>query len=618
MPSPLSPLPVTARQPAFHLLLIVAIGLFAYSDSFIVPFVFDDRWTIVTNPQIRDLSRFFTDPAIFAAFPRRFLGFLTLALNYRLGGLEVAGYHAVNLALHLATALLLYRFCGLLLDLRSAGASCATRLAMLLPPLLFVAHPVQTQAVTYVTQRFSVLATLLYLLSCTLYLSFRRRREAGIPLRRLGPWYGGALLAGLCAMFAKEIAFTLPLAICLLECALFRGTLRQRLCRLGPFLALLSVIPLLTLLSGGHEQELAVLGGASAASSLPTRDAYLTTQPAVLVTYLRLLLLPVNQTLDYDFPLYRSLLAPKVLAGIGLAAALLAAAAMLFRRSMKEPSEDGTPFARQAAIGICWFFLTLAVETIVPLADVINEHRLYLPSIGMALVAGAAAGALAERFSPRPVIAAAVVIVLLLAIATWQRNLTWGDELLLWSDAAAKAPGKARPHYNLGVVLSRRGLLDAAESEFRAALAIDPRHARARYNLGVIRASRGEYAAAQSDYEAALALDPALAEAHNALGSLRAATGNLAQAIASYREAIRLDPSLADARNNLGAALAADGKANAAIVEIESAVRLNPENADYRRNLARAYDLLGLREKAALERARADALKDQSGKRARY
>ncbi|MBI5657562.1 MAG: tetratricopeptide repeat protein [Geobacter sp.] len=617
MPSPLSPLPVTARQPAFHLLLIVAIGLFAYSDSFIVPFVFDDRWTIVTNPQIRDLSRFFTDPAIFAAFPRRFLGFLTLALNYRLGGLEVAGYHAVNLALHLATALLFYRFCGLLPDLRSAGASTATRLAMLIPPLLFVAHPVQTQAVTYITQRFTLLAALLYLLSCTLYLDAGRKREAGEPPRRIAPRYGGALLAGLCAMFAKEIAFTLPLAICLLECALFRGTLRQRLCRLGPFLALLPVIPLLTLLSGGHEQELAVLAGAPAASSLPAREAYLFTQPAVLVTYLRLLLLPVDQTLDYDFPLYRSLLAPPVLAGIGLAAALLAAAAMLFRRSMKEPNGESALFARQAAVGICWFFLTLAVESIVPLADVINEHRLYLPSLGMALVAGAAAGAMAERFSPRPVIATAAAIVLLLATAAWQRNLTWGDELLLWSDAAAKAPGKARPHYNLGVVLSRRGLLDAAENEFRQAIAIDPRHARARYNLGVIRASRGEYAAARSDYEAALALDPALAEAHNALGSLRAATGNLEGAISSYRQALRLDPTLADARNNLGAALAATGRTEAAIIEIESAVRLNPENAAYHDNLARAYDLLGLRKKASLERACADALKEQSNRRAR-
>lgn len=600
MPSPSIPSPVPGRQPAFHLLLIAAIGLFAYSDSFIVPFVFDDRWTIVTNPRIRDLSRFFTDPATFAAFPRRFLGFLTLALNYRLGGLEVAGYHAVNLALHLATALLFYRFCRLLPAPRATGESPATRLAMLIPPLLFVAHPAQTQAVTYITQRFTLLAALLYLLSCTLYLDAGRKREAGEPPRRIAPRYGGALLAGLCAMFAKEIAFTLPLAICLLECALFRGTLRQRLCRLGPFLALLPVIPLLTLLSGGNEQELAVLGGAPAASSLPTREAYLFTQPAVLVTYLRLLLLPVNQTLDYDFPLFHSLLAPPVLAGIGLAAALLTAAAMLFRQS--------TPFARQAAVGICWFFLTLAVEAIVPLADVVNEHRLYLPSIGMALAAGALAAALAERFSPRPVIAMAAAIVLLLATATWQRNLTWGDELLLWSDAAAKTPGKARPRYNLGVVLSRRGLLDAAENEFRAALAIDPRHARARYNLGVIRASRGEYAAARSDYEAALALDPALAEAHNALGSLRAATGNLAQAIASYREALRLDPALADARNNLGAALAATGRTEAAIVEIESAVRLNPDNADYRRNLARAYDQLGLRTKAALERARADAL----------
>ena len=598
------------RQLPLHLLLILSVRFLAYSNSFFSPFVFDDRHTIVTNPFIRHLGAFFTDPAIFISMPRRFLGYLTLALNYRMGGLAVTGYHAFNLALHLATAVLLYCFCRTLCRtpiVTPEGDPPLSLRTSLYAALIFVAHPVQTQAVTYITQRFTVLATLFYVLTALLFLRGRLCTDAGRPIRAVAGWYGGAFAAAICAMLSKEISFTLPLALLLIDCTFFRATTRQRLIRLGPFLSLLALIPLLSLLNGGRAGELAAL--------FRGEHDYLVTQPAVIATYIRLILLPIGQRLDYDYPLYHSLATPRVLAGMLLILTLCALAGLLYRRSRAAGSSPAAGCLRLAAFGICWFFLALGVESVIPLNDLINEHRLYLPSVGGALAAGGVLTILEKRLSRRAVGITVGCVVFLLAATTWKRNLVWSDELLLWSDAVAKAPGKARPHYNLGTVLSRRGLLDAAEHEFRAALAIDPGHAASLYNLGVILAAKGDTAGARADYEAALRLDPGLAEAHNSLGTLYSAEGEQEKAIACYRTAIRLDPDLADPHNNLGAALGANDDLNGALTEIEKAIQLAPDRASYHENLARVYELKGWKAKAVEERQAAARLQGSGRER---
>ena len=200
------------KRPLFAVFLILFLGILVYSNTFHVPFVFDDDGSIINNPDIRDISGFIAAALGFGVFPSRVVGYLTFALNYRFGGLDVTGYHVLNLAIHLANALLVYALVRLTFRTpHLAGSQLAPRAGTvaLLCALLFVVHPVQTQAVTYVVQRLTSLATFFYLLAVVLYAAGRlriedgrkgaedgERREEWGAWRRGLPWLAGAPKSG--------------------------------------------------------------------------------------------------------------------------------------------------------------------------------------------------------------------------------------------------------------------------------------------------------------------------------------------------------------------------------------------------------------------------------------
>ena len=174
----------------FSLVLLALVGIAAYSNSFDVPFTFDDEQAIATNDIIKELSRFSAGQGLHYN-PRRIVGYLSLALNYRYNGLEVFGYHLVNLAIHLAASFLVFALAALVLKTPffrpdptregEGGVPPAWGLLPLVAALLFVAHPIQTQAVTYVVQRFASLATIFYLAAVVCYL--KGRLAAAAPAR---------------------------------------------------------------------------------------------------------------------------------------------------------------------------------------------------------------------------------------------------------------------------------------------------------------------------------------------------------------------------------------------------------------------------------------------------
>jgi tetratricopeptide (TPR) repeat protein len=444
--------------------------------------------------------------------PNRYVGYLTFALNVRLAGLSVVAFRAVNVAVHLANALLVYALVRLAFGaprLSRSRLEPAAGAIALVTALLFAVHPLQTEAVTYVVQRLTSLATLLYLAAAVLWLRLRLRDEAG----RLRGW-GRALAllpvlaAALLAMKTKEIAFTLPFAILLVELALFGWPSRRTLALLGPVLATALVIPL-TLLAAPSPPHLGD-AAATAAGRLGPLE-YLATQLTVIPGYLRLLLLPVGQDFDHDPPGFRSLLAPQVLASAALLLALLALAGWCLRAAARGTAD---PALRLVALGIAWFFLGLAVEsTLVPLADVMVEHRVYLPSAGFFLAAATAGALLALRLAPRrfPVALAAAGAALALALgaATVDRNRVWSDEVTLWSDTARKSPGKARVHLNLGMALYERGRVDEAIGCFLRAVGLRPDYAEAHTNLGVAYGRKGWTDAAAREIALGLRLQAA-------------------------------------------------------------------------------------------------------------
>ena len=586
--------PVSARglcrSPVIHLLLIVIAGCVAYVGTLHFPFVFDDRTSIVENLSIRDMGDFLA--GAWHDQPRRVFGYLTFALNYRFGGLDVTGYHLTNLVIHLLAASLVYWLC--LLTFRTPGAgksrlASAASLVALFAALFFVLHPVQTQAVTYVTQRLASLAGLFFLLAMVLWVRAVQGEEPGSRSGARYCYAGAAGLAALAAILTKETAATLPLAAFLYGRLFFPASPRAMLRRLAPLIVGI-MVPLVawlaTALPGKSSGDLLALarGGAEVG-----RLDYLLTQPPVIVTYLRLILLPVWQNIDHDFPVFHSLSLP-VLGSLLVLLALVAIA----HGGAGIASRGGDQGWRVIAFGIGWFFIALLVESsIIPIDDVLVEHRLYLPLAGFSLAAATTAGYLVASMGSARGVALGLLLFLVLGTLTWRRNQLWSSPVELWRDAVTKSPGKARPHYNLGTSLNDAGVPAAALASLERAVALQPEHADAWHNLGVAHAALGEFAAAIAAYRSALALDSQMWRAQSGLGVALMNIGELEEAIAAYREAVRLAPDSAQARNNLGAACGIMGKRGEAVVHLEEAVRLAPENRLFRENLEKAQGLPG-------------------------
>jgi Flp pilus assembly protein TadD len=493
---------------------VALLGILAYGNSLHGAFVFDDIQQIQDNPAIRQLGRYLAGEAGYLAPPNRFVAYLSFALNHRLGGPAPEGFHLVNLSVHLLNGLLV--FCLVLLSFRTprlresslAGRAPAVAFAA---GALFVTHPIQTQAVSYVVQRITSLAALFYLAAIALYLS-SRLTSSGRWLRRT--LYGLALVAALLAMRTKEIAFTLPLALLLLEWALFGRPPPRQWLGLAPFGAVALVIPLSLLRLGQPVGQ--VIADASAVTRVQatgSRLDYLRTEAAVLATYLRLLVWPSGQNIDHDYPIYVSFLAPRVLRGLLVHASLLALAAWAWLRSSPRAARPVDPAWRLVSVGILLFFLAHLVESsLIPIVDVIFEHRVYLPSVGFFVAVATAGTLLARRLTPARfapwVIGAAAATALLLAGATLARNRVWASDLALWTDAASKSPGKARPWFNLGTALAELGRDAEAVEPMRRAVQLDPGWAKARTQLGGLLILVGRPAEAEPELREALRLQP--------------------------------------------------------------------------------------------------------------
>ncbi|KJU85232.1 conserved hypothetical protein, membrane [Candidatus Magnetobacterium bavaricum] len=587
--------------------LIVVVGIIVYSNTLNVPFVFDDDVNIVQNPLIREFNYYFdpsavnnstADDSVKDFFRTRLVGYLCFAINYALNGYDVKGYHIFNIAIHIANALLVFWLITFILRspyLRSANDRNVPYATALTGALLFVSHPIQTQAVTYLVQRFASLATLFYLLSVVTYFWWRLASYSG--MKRHAP-YVVSIIAAICAMRTKEIAFTLPVIIASAEFLFFRGDVKKRLLHLVPILLTFLVIPL-TILTAGNSFNLATSEG------IPRGD-YLLTQFRVLVTYIRLLCLPVNQNLDYDYPIYRSLFEPAVALSLLFLLAIAALAVALCYISFKGTQDNRRRTGRLVAFGILWFFVTISVESsIVPIEDVIFEHRVYLPGIGFFISLCATIKMFTERLPEKHRMTLMCVIagvVLVLSVATYSRNAVWNDNLTLWQDVVNKSPNKARAHNNLGMYYQQQGDMQKAMEHYKMSSVLKPDYVVAHMNLSRVYAAQGlaveslnEMQMALKSYDEILK-DPRAAGRHKVnaadvagmhytIGSKLARQGIYDKAAAELQAAITLNPSLVEAYVDLGNIYAITGNAQEAIKHYQMALQLRPDSAEAKNNL---------------------------------
>ncbi len=576
-----------------HLLLILLISFAAYSNTFLVPFQFDDKAIIADNPSIGDLhvyvqptslKKYVLWRSVKDFFYTRYIGFLSFSLNYKLNGLDVFGYHVVNFLIHTINGLLVY-FLVLLtqrtqfFNVPGAGYDKNWRtIAALVISLIFVSHPLQTQAVTYIAQRFTSLATMFYLLTLYLYIQFRLSSAS----RMRFVFYILAIASAISAMLTKEISFTLPIMLSIYELFFFKASVRQRLILLCPFLFLMPIIPLQFLHAKGLSETMGNIGATIQLANekgISSAD-YLFTQFRVLVTYIRLMFFPVGQNVDYDYPIFRSFSDLPVLISFFFLASILGIALIFLFRSLHK-SRYAIP-GRVLAFGIFWFFITISIESsIIPIDDVIFEHRMYLPSIGLIVATIASLSMLQEKFSIEGLKARQMTIILFASIiilltgTSYARNYVWHDEISLWEDITQKSPLKARAHCNLGEAYLNIGRYDKAQIQFQTAIKMSPNMWEAHNNLGMTYMNQNKLDDAIKEYLFVLKQNPYFRFTHNNLGLVYLNRGELAKAELYFTNALRLNPAFADAHFNLGATFEQNGRIVDATKEYQVAVNLN-------------------------------------------
>ena len=629
-PTPLDPAP-PRLPPAWGALLVpLLLAAVAYARVLGGEFVIDDAHTVVRSLAVKDLAGFlrshFLQGFLEGARP---VTDLTFALNYAAGGLEPWNYHLTNLVLHLAVVVLAWAFAREVLRLANAPSGEWVAVAV---AGVFAVHPLQSEAVSYVSQRSELLASGLYLATLLLLLAAERR---GLG-RRGAPFVVVALATFLLALGAKPIAATLPGAWLLLVVVVAsparRAALaswRARAIALLPFATLDALFAWRVLRGIGENGE----AGFHVPGLTPVE--YLLTQLRAVVVYLRLLAWPAGQNVDWDFPRSGGLFEPPVmLAGLFLLA-LVGAAVALAVRTRHGEGEDAA-WARVGAFGILWFFLVLSVtSSVLPLVDALVEHRVYLASLGLFLAAAAFVEWWLRRVrapSPRVALGAAAVAVALwsaLAVTLYRRNAVWETSLALWSDAAAKSPRKARPHAgvglalhwlgrneeailpyrraallaqgdsakegsilsDLGTVLLRTGRIDEAVEVLARVVALAPDDSLARASLATALRSRKDLAGAHTHAQLAVLLDPSQGDAWNAFAAVQLEEGDLVGARSSLGRALALDPDAGVHAYDLGLVLERLGERGGACAAWGRALRgrLEPAlRADAERRLKAA------------------------------
>ncbi|MCX6956276.1 MAG: tetratricopeptide repeat protein [Verrucomicrobia bacterium] len=578
--------PVT---PARSLLLAGGFLTFAVVAAYhrVLPFplYFDDVPAIVENETIRHLGRLdkvLSPPLNGSAVTGRPLINLSFALNHALGGTAPAGYHAVNLALHAASTLLLFGLVRRSLRLPALVARFgrdSTTLA-LATALLWAVHPLQTESVTCIAQRTELLVGLFYLL--TLYALVR-----GVAGERPGPWPALGVAACFLGMASKEVMVSAPLLVLVYDRAFVAGSFRaawlaRRHFYLGLAASWLLLVALLVATGGAR--------GAAAGFGLGvTGWSYLLKQCEAIVHYVRLAFWPSPLVVDYGADVVG-----------GPAAVLPQALALLviFGLTLVGLWKN----ARLAFVGL-WFFAILAPSSsVVPLvAQTMAEHRMYLPLAALVTLAVLGCYAAAGKRG--------LLLPLGVAFAfgglTLRRNDDYRSEISLWSVTATQRPFNPRAHANLGAALLKTGAVAEAVRHLAEAVRLKSDYADASQNLATGLLLLGRVDDAIAEFHRLLALTPSSGEAHSNLGLALLQAGRTAEALVHGRAAVRLLPDAANTRYNFAVTLAATGHPAEAVREFEAVLRLEPAHGMAHFGLGRALLTLSRQPEALthLERA---------------
>ena len=537
------------RETAGTIFVLAVLGFLAYSNSFSVPFHFDDQRVIRFNFSLRDLGDW---KNIISSEPFRPLLIATFALNYKIGKADPFSYHVLNLTGHFLAVVLFY----FLLKRNSGhrwipfGAAC-----------LMAVHPLNSEAITYISSRGIVYCAIFYfaaLLSVDSYLRTKRKRF--IPL---------FILFFVCGFLSKEDGALIPLAALLYNFLIF-GVDSVKQHRRFHILTVGFV-----LLGAG----LRIFFHFKFTAQHPhTFLTWILTEITVWLKYLWLAIYPVRLNVDPDVPVI-GFSSPLLWVSITAIGALI----YLFLRVRRT-------HAWFSFWGI-WFFLNLlASSSVIPLVDFMAEHRVYISMFGFcACLSYMAFRLLADNIKNQR--SAPLMVMLLVAfygIATFQRNRVWQSEVSLWYDSMLKSPGKIRPRLNLAGSYFNKRAYDLAIQEYLHVMDLNPGIPECHSGLGISYLRKGEFELAEESFQRALNLKPQLIDPKTGLGMIRFRQGRWEDALLYFqqvysfrRESLQLAYLMSEAYMRLG-------QYSEAIPILQQAIALHPSRADLQQMLEQA------------------------------
>ncbi|MDB4349809.1 tetratricopeptide repeat protein [Omnitrophica bacterium] len=600
---------IKAQTISLSVIVIIILGLAVYANSSNGKFVWDDTHLIKENIYIRNwsnISDIFTKHTRGVAQGKscfyRPLQILTFMVDYSLWRFNVRGYHLTNLILHILTALAVFWLINVLYK---------DAILSLFTGLLFVAHPIHTEAISYISGRADPLASVFLLLSLIFYIKHAHSNSVGA--------YIFMSLSYLLALLSRENSLILPLLLLLYHSA-FRVKVKAK-----GFLSILSITFIYILFRFTVLRQL--LTHVDCPNTLFQR---LPGFFVAVTNYIRLLLVPINLHMEYGNKLF-SLTYPAAIAGILILSFLL-----FYAFSSKRRDSNNLFF-----FSISWFFIALLpASNLYPINAYMAEHWLYLPSIGFFLILARGLLSFLPRVIPVRVIPAKagihtqdrnnsiaismlVVLLIFYSYLTIRQNSYWSEPVALYERTLKYAPESSSSYNNLGIIYGDKKDFEKAIELFKKAIEADPDNTGAYNNLGKVYRSRdrneeaielykkaidlqpesvtahynlgnayrdaGRHREAVDSYKNAIAISPYYVKAHYNLGNIYHTLGRDKEAIASYKKAIAIDPHFVYAYGNLGSAYNAIGKFEEAIAAYKKAVEIDPNDAYAYNNLAAIF-----------------------------
>lgn len=519
---------------------LAIVLLLTYANHFDNGFVFDDSHTIVENAWIRDLRNapaFFSNPETISTLPPnrqyRPLVTLSLAVDYWLaGGLEPLWFHLSTFTWYLVQLGLMFVLVRALFTRSEPGRSHDWLALFAVGWYGF--HAANAETLNYVIARSDVLSTVAVVGALAVYVSFRGRARYLLVI----PVVLGVLVKPTAVMLA-------PILVCYIWLFEKRGSFRAFMSD-RTALSITAAASVAALVTSGLVLYMTpeyVPGGAS-------RFEYAITQPLVLLHYVGNFLLPLRLSADTDWVPIASVLDGWFALGAGFLLALLLLVWVTAR----------VPRMAPIAFGVLWFLLGLApTSSVVPLAEVLNDHRTFLPYIGLVIATAWAIHLAIDRgvqqwpTASRAALLAPLCIVLIggHAVGAYQRNEVWHDAESLWRDVTIKSPRNGRGLMNYGLALMARGEYDGALEYFTSALELQPRYAFLHINLGVLWNARGNLNVAEGYFRQAIEYRPDLAESYFYYGRVLRQHGRVTEARSNLERALALSPGRMDTRHEV-------------------------------------------------------------------